>query len=178
MTDIGSTAPITFTGIESGLDTEQIMSAYLQIDEAPLTQLEDQQTTVNNQVSAYQTIEQQLQALQTAADQVSAPDAFSSAVTASSSDSSVGYRDHQRQGPRRARRPSRQPARHGRHARLERHGRFGQRRRRERRPSPGLGRLRARYRVDLRHRASSGAHTIAVTQASAGASIAGTSAAR
>ena len=72
MTDIGSTAPVTFTGIESGLNTEQIMSAYLQIDEAPLTQLENQQTTVNNQVSAYQTIEQQLQALQTAADQVSA----------------------------------------------------------------------------------------------------------
>ncbi len=62
MTDIGSTAPVTFTGIESGLNTEQIMSAYLQIDEAPLTQLENQQTTVNNQVSAYQTIEQQLQA--------------------------------------------------------------------------------------------------------------------
>jgi len=73
MTDIGSTAPVTFTGIESGLNTEQIMSAYLQIDEAPLTELEDQQTTVNNQVSAYQTIQQQLQALQTAADQVSAP---------------------------------------------------------------------------------------------------------
>ncbi len=89
MTDIGSTAPVTFTGIESGLDTEQIMSAYLQIDEAPLTQLEDQQTTVNNQVSAYQAIEQQLQALQTAADQVSAPDAFASAVSASSSNSSV-----------------------------------------------------------------------------------------
>lgn len=89
MTDIGSTAPITFTGIESGLDTEQIMSAYLQIDEAPLTQLEDQQTTVNNQVSAYQAIEQQLQALQTAADQVSAPDAFSSSVKATSSNSSA-----------------------------------------------------------------------------------------
>jgi flagellar hook-associated protein 2 len=89
MTDIGSTAPVTFTGIESGLDTEQIMSAYLQIDEAPLTQLEDQQTTVNNQVSAYQTIEQQLQALQTAADHVSAPDAFSAAVSASSTNSSV-----------------------------------------------------------------------------------------
>ena len=56
MTDIGSTAPVSFTGIESGLNTEQIMSAYLQIDEAPLTQLENQQTTVNNQVSAYQAI--------------------------------------------------------------------------------------------------------------------------
>ena len=89
MTDIGSTAPVTFTGIESGLNTEQIMSAYLQIDEAPLTQLEDQQTTVNDKVSAYQAIEQQLQALQTAADQVSAPDAFSTAVKATSSDSSA-----------------------------------------------------------------------------------------
>ena len=89
MTDIGSTAPVTFTGIESGLDTEQIISAYLDVDEAPLTQIENQQTTVNNQVSAYQTIEQQLQALQAAADQVSAPDAFASAVSASSSDSSV-----------------------------------------------------------------------------------------
>ena len=89
MTDIGSTAPVTFTGIESGLNTEQIMSAYLQIDEAPLTELQDQQTTVNNKVSAYQTIQTQLQALQTAADQVSAPGAFASAVSASSTNSSV-----------------------------------------------------------------------------------------
>jgi flagellar hook-associated protein 2 len=89
MTDIGSTAPVTFTGIESGLNTEQIMSAYLQIDEAPLTELEDQQTTVNNKVSAYQTIQTQLQALQTAADQLSAPGSFASAVSASSTDSSV-----------------------------------------------------------------------------------------
>ena len=89
MTDIGYTAPVSFTGIESGLNTEQIMSAYLQIDEVPLTQLENQQTTVNNKVSAYQTIEQQLQALQSAADQVSAPDAFASAISAGSTNSSV-----------------------------------------------------------------------------------------
>lgn len=89
MTDIGSSAPVSFTGIESGLDTEQIMSAYLQVDEAPLVQLEDQQSTLNSQVSAYQTVEQQLQALQTAADSLSAPGAFSSAVSASTSDSSV-----------------------------------------------------------------------------------------
>ena len=89
MTDIGYTDPVSFTGIESGLNTEQIMSAYLQIDEVPLTQLENQQPTVNNKVSAYQTIEQQLQALQSAADQVSAPDAFASAISAGSTNSSV-----------------------------------------------------------------------------------------
>jgi flagellar hook-associated protein 2 len=89
MTDIGSSAPVSFTGIESGLNTEQIMSAYLQVDEAPLVQLENQQSTLNTQVSAYQTVEQQLQALQSAADALSAPGAFSSAVSASSSDSSV-----------------------------------------------------------------------------------------
>jgi flagellar hook-associated protein 2 len=89
MTDIGYTAPVSFVGIESGLNTQQIMSAYLQVDEAPLTQLEDQQTTVNNQVSAYQALEQQLEALQSAADAVSAPDAFASAVSAGSTNSSV-----------------------------------------------------------------------------------------
>ncbi len=89
MSIVGYTPPVSFTGIESGLNTEQIISAYLQVDEAPLTQLENQQTAVNNQVSDYQTVEQQLQALQSAADRLSTPDAFASAVSAASTNSSV-----------------------------------------------------------------------------------------
>jgi flagellar hook-associated protein 2 len=89
MTNVSSSAPISFTGIESGLDTSAIISALLQVDEAPLDQLKTQQTNVNSQTSDYQTIEQELQSLQSAADQLSAPDAFAGAVAASSSNSSV-----------------------------------------------------------------------------------------
>jgi flagellar hook-associated protein 2 len=89
MTNVSSSAPISFTGIESGLDTSAIIGALLQVDEAPLDQMKTQQTNVNSQTSDYQTIEQELQSLQSAADQLSAPDAFASAVSASSSNSSV-----------------------------------------------------------------------------------------
>src|SRR5580692_4485219 len=89
MTDIGAAPPVSFTGIESGLNTQQIISAYLQVEEAPLTQLQNQQSTVGTQISAYNALQQQLQALQSAADAVSAPDAFASAVSAGSSDSAV-----------------------------------------------------------------------------------------
>jgi flagellar hook-associated protein 2 len=89
MTNVSSSAPISFTGIESGLDTSAIINALLQVDEAPLDQLKTQQSNVDSQTADYQTIEQELQSLQSAADQLSAPNAFAAAVSASSSSTAV-----------------------------------------------------------------------------------------
>lgn len=89
ISSVGSTPPVQFTGIESGLNTEQIISAYLEVDEAPMEELESQQETVNTKISAYQLLQGQLSSLQSAAQALSAPDAFASAVSASSTDSSV-----------------------------------------------------------------------------------------
>jgi flagellar hook-associated protein 2 len=92
MSTVSSTSaapPVEFTGIESGLNTQQIISAYLQVDEAPMEELESQQSTVNTKIAAYQNLQSQLQALVTAGDQLSAPNAFASAVQATSTDSSV-----------------------------------------------------------------------------------------
>jgi flagellar hook-associated protein 2 len=86
---VGYSPPVSFTGLESGLNTQQIISAYLQIDEAPLVDLENQQSAVNTKISAYQSLQTQLQALEQAGNQLSAPNAFASAVKASSTNSSV-----------------------------------------------------------------------------------------
>jgi flagellar hook-associated protein 2 len=84
-----NTGLVAFNGIESGLDTASIISAYMAADEGPLNLLQAAQTANNNKISAYQTIESQLEALQSAAEAASSPNAFAGAVTASSTDSSV-----------------------------------------------------------------------------------------
>ncbi|MCL5048104.1 MAG: flagellar filament capping protein FliD [Firmicutes bacterium] len=89
MTSMGSTPPVSFTGIMSGLNTQQIISAYLQVAEQPLVDLQNQQSTINSQVSDYQTIQSQLQALQTAANALTSGAAFTGSVAASSSNTQV-----------------------------------------------------------------------------------------
>ncbi|MCU1489313.1 MAG: flagellar hook-associated 2 domain protein, partial [Acidimicrobiaceae bacterium] len=84
-----SSAPISFAGIESGLPTSSIIQAYLSLDEAPLQDLQNQQTTVGSQIAYYQAIQSQLTSLQTAADVLSSPNAFAADVSASSSNSAV-----------------------------------------------------------------------------------------
>ncbi len=89
MTGLGSTPPVSFTGIMSGLNTQQIISAYLQIAEQPLVDLQNQQSTLNSQIGNYQTIQSQLQALQTAANKLTSGAAFTGSVAASSSNTQV-----------------------------------------------------------------------------------------
>jgi len=84
-----SAPPVSIGGISSGLPTTQIISAYLQIDEAPLIDLENQQTALGTKIAAYQNLQSQLTSLQTSADAISTPNAFASDVSASSSNSAV-----------------------------------------------------------------------------------------
>jgi flagellar hook-associated protein 2 len=84
-----STTPVSFGGLESGLDTSEIISAEMAIYEQPLNSLKTEQTSLSTQISDYQTINSQLLSLQQAADALSAPIAYDEAFSATSSNSSV-----------------------------------------------------------------------------------------
>lgn len=81
--------PVSFSDLESGLDTSSIISAEMSIYEQPLDSDEAEQSTVNSQISDYQTINSQLLSLQQAADTLANPMAFDGAFSASSSDGSA-----------------------------------------------------------------------------------------
>jgi flagellar hook-associated protein 2 len=84
-----TTAPVSFGGLESGLDTSAIISAEMQVYEQPLTALQTQQSTLNTQISDYQAINSQLLTLQQSADALADPSAYDEAFSASSSNSSI-----------------------------------------------------------------------------------------
>jgi flagellar hook-associated protein 2 len=83
------TAPISFSGIESGLNTTSIINAEMSIFEQPLNNLVGEQTSLNQQVSDYQTLNSDLLSLQQAGDALATPSAYSQAFSVSSSNSSV-----------------------------------------------------------------------------------------
>ncbi|MCL4313980.1 MAG: flagellar filament capping protein FliD [Actinobacteria bacterium] len=69
-----STSPaLVVNGLISGLNTQEIIQALLESYMAPETDLKDQQSTINSEVSDYQTINKDLQTLQTAANALSLP---------------------------------------------------------------------------------------------------------
>jgi flagellar hook-associated protein 2 len=84
-----TTAPVSFGGLESGLDTSTIISAEMSIFNEPLTSLQAQQANLSTQISDYKTINSQVLALQQSADALSTPFAYSEAFSATSSNSSV-----------------------------------------------------------------------------------------
>jgi flagellar hook-associated protein 2 len=83
------TGPVSFSGLESGLNTQSIISAEMAVYEQPLTNLQTEQSTVNADIADYQAINTQLLALQQSADALADPSAFSEAFSAASSDPSV-----------------------------------------------------------------------------------------
>jgi len=84
-----TTTPVSFGGLESGLNTSEIISAEMQVYEQPLQALQTQQSTLNTQISDYQAINSQLLTLQQSADALADPAAYDEAFSASSSDSSI-----------------------------------------------------------------------------------------
>ena len=84
-----TSTPVSFGGLESGLNTSAIISAEMQIFEQPLEALQTQQSTLNTQISDYQTINSQLLTLQQTADVLANPVAYDEAFSASSSNSSI-----------------------------------------------------------------------------------------
>lgn len=80
--------PVSFSGLVSGLNTQSIINAEMAVYEQPLTSLQKQQSVINTKISAYQTINSQLLALQQAADALATPTSYEQAFATSSSNPS------------------------------------------------------------------------------------------
>lgn len=81
--------PVSFGGLQSGLNTSQIINAELAIFEQPLLALQSQQGVLNTQITDYQTLNSQLLALQQAGDALASPVAYDQAYAVSSSNAAV-----------------------------------------------------------------------------------------
>jgi len=83
-----STPPVVDYGLESGLNTQQIIQAELQPYQQPETDLQSQQTSLNSNVTEYQQINSDLLALQTQASSLATGSGWN-ARTADTSNSDV-----------------------------------------------------------------------------------------
>ena len=83
------TAPISFSGIESGLNTTAIINALMATYEQPLTNLQSEQSNLNTQASDYQTLNSDLLSLQQAGDALATPTAYEQAFSVASTNSAV-----------------------------------------------------------------------------------------
>lgn len=63
---INPSSALSFNGVVSGLNTTSIIQALMSLDQAPLTQLQNQQSKAQARDSAYQKIQTQVQSFQTA----------------------------------------------------------------------------------------------------------------
>lgn len=88
MTAISSTAstPINFSGLSSGLNTSEIISALLGVEREPITRLSDEQTTLEGQHSQLQSLQSSLTQLTFDAQELGSPTLFKSSQTVSSSE--------------------------------------------------------------------------------------------
>jgi flagellar hook-associated protein 2 len=85
-----TTTPVSFGGLESGLNTSEIISAEMQVFEQPLDALQTRQSALNTQISDYQAINSaSCLTLQQSADALADPVAYDEAFSASSSNSSI-----------------------------------------------------------------------------------------
>jgi flagellar hook-associated protein 2 len=76
-------------GLGTGLNVAQLVSQQIQVDSAPLTLLQNQQTQLNSQTAALTNIGNDLASLQTAVNNLTSLDGGFSSLQANSSDSSV-----------------------------------------------------------------------------------------
>jgi flagellar hook-associated protein 2 len=79
-------APINITGLASGLNTSEIISAVLAVQREPITRLSDQETTLEGQREQLQTFQGSLNQLAFSAQELGSPTLFSSTQTVTSSD--------------------------------------------------------------------------------------------
>jgi flagellar hook-associated protein 2 len=88
MTAISSTAaaPINFSGLSSGLNTPEIISALLGVEREPITRLSDEQTTLEGQHTQLQSIQSSLTQLTFDAQELGSPTLFKASQTVSSSE--------------------------------------------------------------------------------------------
>ncbi|HEY3760040.1 MAG TPA: flagellar filament capping protein FliD [Solirubrobacteraceae bacterium] len=81
----GAGAPLNITGLESGLNTSEIITALLAVERAPITRLTNQETTLEGQREQLQSIQSSLSKLAFAAQELGSPTLFHDTQTVSSS---------------------------------------------------------------------------------------------
>jgi flagellar hook-associated protein 2 len=81
-----SGAPISFSGLSSGLNTSEIISALLGVERAPITRFTDEQTTLEGQRTQLQSIQSSLTQLAFDAQELGSPALFSTSQAVSSSE--------------------------------------------------------------------------------------------
>ena len=79
-----STTAISFSGLASGLDTTSIINSLVTAEQAPITQLQTQESGYNDALTAWQTLNSNLSQLQTAASSLTEAATFTAATAASS----------------------------------------------------------------------------------------------
>jgi flagellar hook-associated protein 2 len=84
----GAGAPLNITGLESGLNTSEIITALLAVERAPITRLTHQETTLEGQREQLQSIQSSLSKLAFAAQELGSPTLFNDLQTVSSSNTS------------------------------------------------------------------------------------------
>jgi flagellar hook-associated protein 2 len=87
--DILSQVNDAFSGKSSGIDVSSVVSELMQVQEAPETQMKDEQTTITSQVSALTTISGQLTTLQNDINSLADFNGALSQMTTGSSDSNI-----------------------------------------------------------------------------------------
>src|SRR5579863_4815153 len=87
-TSATGTTPLALSGLASGFDWQSLVSQLIQVERAPETQLQSQQSTLQQKNSIYQNIGTQLGTLQTDLKNLSDPNFFDSS-TVSLSDNTV-----------------------------------------------------------------------------------------
>ena len=80
--------PVTFSGIASGLDTTSIIQKLMAVAQQPVTNMQNQISTLQSQQSVYNTLSTDIAAIATAANNLTSQNAFST-VTASSSNTAT-----------------------------------------------------------------------------------------
>ena len=83
----GSSAPLLVNGIISGINTQQVIQALLQSYSVPITNLKNQQSTLNGEASDYQTLNTDMQSLMTAANALNTSGQWNLAKASSSATS-------------------------------------------------------------------------------------------
>ncbi|MGH2854404.1 MAG: flagellar filament capping protein FliD [Solirubrobacteraceae bacterium] len=86
MSSSASGAPISFSGLGSGLNTSEIISALLGVERAPITRLSNEQTTLEGQRTLLQSIQSSLTQLTFDAQELGSPALFNTSQAVSSSE--------------------------------------------------------------------------------------------
>ena len=77
-------APITVTGLASGLDTSSIISELMNIERQPVTHLSEEQTRIQSEESKLQSFQSSLQQLTSSVSEFALPSLFETSQTVTS----------------------------------------------------------------------------------------------